>query len=126
QQGRKGQRSRRAEEEDRNVEDAEGRRGEGHPGAEAPRSDAADVRRGDRLTELSRLADRGALAQEEPREPGPEARRGDPQRRSLWPRENQGAHPRVPRGPRARQEAEGDDPHLLRTSRRRQDVAGEI
>ena len=46
-------------------EDAEGRRGEGHPGAEAPGSDAADVRRGDRLAQLPRLADRGAVAQED-------------------------------------------------------------
>ena len=66
-QGREGQRGRRAEEEDRTVEDAEGRRGEGHPGAEAPRSDAADVGRSDRLAQLPRLADRGALAQEDAR-----------------------------------------------------------
>ena len=46
-------------------EDAEGRRGEGHPGAEAPGSDAADVGRSDRLAQLPRLADRGALAQED-------------------------------------------------------------
>ena len=66
-QGREGQRGRRAEEEDRTGEDAEGRRGEGHPGAEAPRGDAADVGRGDRLAQLPRLADRRALAQEDAR-----------------------------------------------------------
>ena len=64
-QGREGQRGRRAEEEDRTGEDAEGRRGEGHPGAEAPGSDAADVGRSDRLAQLSRLADRRAVAQED-------------------------------------------------------------
>ena len=125
-QGREGQRGRRAEEEDRTGEDAEGRRGEGHPGAEAPGSDAADVGRSDRLAQLPRLADRRAVAQEDAREPRPEARRGDPERGSLRAREDQGAHPRVPRRPRARQEAEGDDPHLLRTSRSRQDVARQV
>ena len=56
------------------------------------------------------------------REPRPEARRRDPQRRPLRAREDQGAHPRVPRGARARQEAEGDDPVAssgLRESARR-------
>src|SRR4029078_1076234 len=93
-QGRQGQRDRRAEEEDRTVEDAEGRRGKGRPGAEAPRGDAADVGGGDRLTQLSRLADRGALVQEESREPRSEARGSRVARRSLRPREDQGPHPR--------------------------------
>ena len=96
------------------------------PGAEAPGSDAADVGRSDRLAQLPRLADRGAVAQEDAREPRPEARRRDPQRGSLRPREDQGAHPRVPRRARAGQEAEGDHPHLLRTSRSRQDVARQV
>ena len=116
-QGREGQRGRRAEEEDRTVQDAQGRRGEGDPGAEAPGSDAADVGRGDRLAQLSRLADRGALAQEDARKPRSEARRRDPQRRPLRAREDQGTHPRVPRRPRPGQEAEGDDSDLLRASR---------
>ena len=116
-QGREGQRGRRAEEEDRAGADAEGGRGEGHPGAEAPRGDAADVGRGDRLAQLPRLAHRGAVAQEDEGEPRPQARRGDPQRGPLRPREDQGAHPRVPRGARAGQEAEGHDPHLRRALR---------
>ena len=41
----------------------------------------------------------------------------DPQRGPLRPREDQGPHPRVPRRPRADQEAEGDDPDLLRALR---------
>ena len=53
------------------AEDAEGRRGEGRPGAQAPGSDAADVRRSHRLAQLPRLADRGALVQEDAREPRP-------------------------------------------------------
>ena len=60
------------------------------------------------------------------REPRPEARRRDPERRPLRAREDQGPHPRVPRRARARQEAEGDDPDVLRTSRRRQDLAGQV
>ena len=50
-------------------------------------------------------------------EPRPQARRGDPQRGPLRAREDQGAHPRVPRRARAGQEAEGDHPHLLRAPR---------
>ena len=45
------------------------------PGAEAPRGDAADVGRSDRLAQLPRLADRGALVQEDQGEPRPQARR---------------------------------------------------
>ena len=75
-QGREGQRDRRAEEEDRTVEDAGRGRGEGDPGAEAARVDAADVGGSDRLAQLPRLADRRALAQEDQGEPRPQARRG--------------------------------------------------
>ena len=74
-QGREGQRGRRAEEEDRTGEDAGGGRGEGHPGAEAARSDAADVGRSDGLAQLPRLADRRALAQEDQGKPRSQARR---------------------------------------------------
>ena len=125
-QGREGQRDRRAEEEDRTVEDAEGRRGKGRPGAEAPRGDAADVGGSHGLAQLSRLADRRSLVQEDPREPRPEARRSGAARGPLRSREDQGPHPRVPRRPLAGQEAEGDDPDVLRTSGRRQDVAGQV
>ena len=48
------------------------------------------------------------------------------QRGPLRAREDQGPHPRVPRRPLAGQEAEGDDPDVLRTSRRRQDLAGQV
>ena len=50
-------------------------------------------------------------------EPRPQARRDDPARGPLRPRQDQGAHPRVPRGARARQEAEGDDPDVRRALR---------
>ena len=46
-----------------------------HRRAEAARSDAADVGRSHRLAQLPRLADRGALAQEDQGEPRPQARR---------------------------------------------------
>ncbi len=110
-QGRQGQRGRRTEEEDRAVADAEGSRGEGDPGTEAPRGDAADVGRSHGLAQLPRLADRRAVAQEDAREPRPQARRSGAQRRPLRAGEDQGPHPRVPRRPRARQEAEGHHPH---------------
>ncbi len=125
-QGREGQRDRRAEEEDRTGEDAGRGRREGGPGAQAPRVDAADVGRGDRLAQLSRLADRGAVAQEDEGEPRPQARRSGPQRGPLRAREDQGPHPRVPRRARPDQEAEGDDPDVLGPSRRRQDVARQV
>jgi len=57
--------------------DAEGRRGEGHPGAQAPRGHAADVGRGHRLPQLPRLADRGAVAQRT-RRAGTSSGRRDP------------------------------------------------
>src|SRR5438445_136321 len=80
----------------------------------------------DGLAQLSRLADRSAVVQEEPREPRPQARRGDSSRRSLRARQDQGAHPRVPGGARARKEAQGHNPHILRASGRRQNVARQI
>ena len=61
----------RAAPEGRAGADAQGRRGEGAPGAEAARVDAAHVRRGDRLAQLPRLADRRALDEEDPRAQGP-------------------------------------------------------
>src|SRR4030095_3505173 len=73
-QGRQGQRSRGSQEEDRTGADAEGRRGKGGPGAQAPRGHAANVGGGDRLAQLPRLADRGAVAQEDQGEPRPQER----------------------------------------------------
>src|SRR5262249_54885976 len=125
-QGREGQRDRRAEEEDRTVEDAGGGRGEGDPGAEAPGSDAADVGRSDRLAQLPRLADRGPLAEENEGIARSQARRRDPERGPLRPGEDQGPHPRVPRRARPREEAEGDDPHVLGPPGGRQDVARQV
>ena len=118
--GRKDEKGNEIDELKKKIEQArmpQGRRGEGRPGAEAPRGHAADVGRGHRLAQLPRLADRRAVAQEDPGEPRPQAGRGDPQRGPLRAREDQGADPGVPGGPRARQEAEGDDPDLCRALR---------
>ena len=49
--------------------------------------------------------------------------REDPRRGPLRPEEGQGAHPRVPRGAGAREEAQGPDPLPRRPARRRQDLA---
>ena len=48
------------------------------------------------------------------------------ERGPLRAREDQGPHPRVPRGPQPGQEAEEHDPHLLGPSGRRQDVARQV
>ena len=50
---------------------------------EAPRGDAADVGRGHRLAQLPRLAPRRPVAQEDAREPRPQARRADPRTRTT-------------------------------------------
>ena len=47
----------------------------------------------------------------------------DPRRGPLRPGEDQGAHPRVPRGAHAGRPDPQPDPRLRRTARRRQDVA---
>ena len=65
-------------------------------GAEAPGVDAPDVRGGDRLAQLPRLADRRPLDEEDPRAEGPPGGRADPERGPLRPREGEGAHRRVP------------------------------
>ncbi len=91
-----------------------------------PRVDAADVGRSDRLAQLPRLADCGALAQEDQGEPRPQARRAHPARGPLRAREDQGTHHRVPGRARAGEEAEGDDSHVRRPSGRRQDVARQV
>ncbi len=50
----------------------------------------------------------------------------DPRRRSLRPREGQGAHRRVPRRAAAGEQAHGPDPLPRRPSRRRQDLARQV
>ena len=57
---------------------------------------------------------------------GPAGRAGDSRRRSLRPRQGQGAHRRVSRRAAARQQADGADPVPRRPARRRQDFARQV
>ena len=116
-QGRPDGRGRGAQEEDRDLRDAQGSPREGRAGAPASRGDAPGLGRGDGLAQLHRMARGRALEEGLPRVQGPDARREDPERRPLRPREGQGADPRVPGGPPARPEDEGLD-HLFRRALR--------
>ena len=124
--GRQVRRARGAPAEDRERRDAEGRQGEGARRAEAARGDAERLGRGDGLAELHRLARERALEEGVARVEGHQERREDPERGPLRPREGQGADPRVPRGPPARDGDEGVDPLLRRPPGRRQDVARQV
>ena len=122
-QGRPHERGGRAAQEGRAGAHAQGRGGEGAPGAEAPRVDAAHVGRGHRLPQLPRLADRRPLDEEDPRAEGPPRGRADPERGPLRAREGQGADRRVPGRAPAGEQPEGPDPLLRRPPRGRQDLA---
>ena len=88
--------------------------------------DAAGRRRIHGGADLSRLDRRAAVVEEDRRGHRPQEDQGHPGRRALGPREGEGPHPRVPRGPQAEPGHEGADPLLRRASRRRQDVAGAV
>ncbi len=64
-----------------------------------------------------------ALVRQERGDVRPREGRGDPRRGPLRPEEDQGAHPRVPRGAGADEEAEGPGALLRGAARRRQDAA---
>src|SRR5262249_40479321 len=91
---------------------AEGSPRQSDAGAEEARTDAADVGGVDRLAELSRLVAGSAVEKEIERDPQHRARGEGPERRPLWSREDQGAHPRVFGGPPVGEEPEGLDPVL--------------
>ena len=95
-------------------------------GAAPAGGDAPGLGRGDGLAQLHRVARGRALEEGVPRVQGPDARREDPERRPLRPREGQGADPRVPGGPPARSEDEGLDHLLRRAPGRRQDLARQV
>ena len=84
---------------------------------QAARAQPPGLRRDGDHPHLPRLDDRAALGQSLRGHPGPRARAQDPRRGPLRPREGQGAHPRVPRGARAEEDAEGADPLLRRPAR---------
>ena len=79
--------------------------------------------RGRRDPDLRRLAGGAALEHVHGRQPGHPRGRPHPGRGPLRAREDQGAHPRVPRRPHARVDDPQPDPLLRGPSRRRQDVA---
>src|SRR5262249_45611270 len=65
---------------------------EGAARAQEASADVADVGRGYRRAQLSRLAPLYSLEQEEQGEEGSQARAGDPRQRSLWSGKGEGAH----------------------------------
>ena len=85
-----------------------------------------DVGGSDRRAQLSRLAAVDSVGQALQGQEGPQARAGGARRRSLRPRQGQGAHRRVSRRAAARQQAHGPDPVPRRPSRRRQDLARQV
>mgnify|MGYP003694715625 CR=1 FL=1 len=87
------------------AQDVEGGRSEGAGRVQEAEADVADVGRSDGRAQLHRHAARAAVEEEEQDQQGPRRRGEDPRRRSLRPREGQGAHRRVPRGAAARRPA---------------------
>ena len=90
---------------------------------QAPRAHARGRRRVLDGAHLPRLADRAALVEAERGRDRHRARAPDPRRGPLRPRQDQAAHPRVPRGAQAQPEGQEPDPVLRRPARRRQDLA---
>ena len=115
--------ARRQDQEDQALE---GSAREGHARAQEAAPDVADVGGSDGRAQLSRLAAVDPVEQEEQGQEGPQRRREDSRRRSLWPGEGQGTHRRVSRRAAARQQADRADPVPGRPSRRRQDLARQV
>ncbi len=88
--------------------------------------DVADVGRGDRGPQLSRLVPRAALVRVHRGQARHQGSRAHPRGRPLRAREGQAAHPRIPRGADPGRPDEGTDPVPGRTSGRRQDLAGQV
>ncbi len=104
----------------------QGGAGEGAGGAQEAPLHVADVRRGHRGAQLSRMDAVDPLGQEEPHQEGSRPRAGGPRRRSLRAGEGQGPHRRVPRGAVALRQAAWADPLPRRASRRGQDQPGQV
>src|SRR6202035_3415202 len=94
---RRKKRIRRTEEEGRIRGHAEGCSRQGDPGTEEAGSDAAHVGGVHGFAQLSRLAAGSAVEEAIERNPQHHACRENSERRSLWPGENQGAHPGISR-----------------------------
>ena len=78
------------------------------------------------IAQLSRLAAGGAVEKAFEGNPQHHPRRKNSQRRSLWPGENQGAHPRISRRPPVGEKSERLDSMLRWTSGRGQDFARNV
>src|SRR6202035_748964 len=123
---RRKERIRRTEEEGRIRGHAEGSSRQGDPGTEEAGSDAAHVGGVHCFSQLSRLAAGRAVEEAVERNPQHHARRKNPERRSLWPRENQGAHPRISRRPPVGKRSQSLDSLLCRTSGRGKNLARDV
>src|SRR5208282_1331316 len=123
---RRKERIRRTEEEGRSRGHAEGSTRQGHPGTEKAGSDAAHVGGVHRFSQLSRLAAGGAVEEAIERNPQHHACRENAERRSLRPRENQGAHPGISRRPPISEKSQRLDSVLRRTSGRGQNFARNV
>ena len=95
---------------------------EGQEGAQEAQDDAPDERGSDRRAQLHRLDPRRCPGTTRPKSATTSSKAEkilDEDHYGL--QEDQGAHPRVPRGAGAHEEAQGPDPLLRRPARRRQD-----
>jgi ATP-dependent Lon protease len=104
----------------------QGRLGQGRERVEEAAPDVADVGRSHRRPEFHRNADRPAVAQEDAHQQRSARSRENARFRSLRPRQGQGTHRRVSRGPTARRQGQGADPLPGRPSGCRQDLARPI
>src|SRR5258708_26452724 len=117
---------RRTEEEARIRGHAEGSSRQGDPGTEKTGSNAAHVGGVHRFAELPRMAGGGAVEEAVEGNPQHHARRENSERRSLWPRENQGANPRISRRPPIGEKSQRLDSLFRRTSGRRENFARNV
>ena len=114
------------EEQIKNTKLSQGGPRQGQDRAEEAQADEPDVGRSHGGAQLPRLAAVDPVGHKGKVKKRPRRGRADPRRRPLRPREGQGAHPRVPRGAGAHQQAEGADPLPRRAARRRQDLARQV
>ncbi|MEI9814652.1 MAG: LON peptidase substrate-binding domain-containing protein [Acidobacteriota bacterium] len=123
---RREERIRRTEEENRSRRYEQGRPGKGHGRTEASGANAPDVGRIHRFPQLPRLAARCTVEEEVQGNPRTQGGSGSPRSRSLRPRKNQGAHPRIPGRPPVGEGSQGFHPLFRRTSGRRQNLARHV
>ncbi len=96
--------------------------GQGKLRAREAQAHVADVGRGDRRTQLHRLAGEGPVEEAHQGQARHRCGRAGAERRPLRPRQGKGADRRIPGRPATRADAEGAYPVPRRAARRRQDV----